>query len=188
VPVAAIVAEAHEQGIAAALQRWTVAGLTGETLEPILIYCAERRCEADGAVCPGCRLGTEKLGIRTLDEFVDHHAAITFENSSIRLQGSGTGSLTLDSLEALTRTWAGEEYWFWARRVIRKLRQLGYLESGIDALLAICAIRASVVGGPTIPWHSWSFCCVRCWQWWEVMCCERRRFERNPVKVGVRNL
>lgn len=122
VPVAAIVAEAHEQGIAAALQRWSVADLTGETLEPLLIYCAERRCEADGAVCPGCRLGTEKLGITTLDEFVDHHAAITFENSAIRLQGSGAGSLTLESLEALTRTWAGEEYWFWARRVIRKLR------------------------------------------------------------------
>jgi tRNA/rRNA methyltransferase len=34
----------------------------------------------------------------------------------------GTGSLRARSLEALARTWAGEEYWFWARRVLRKLR------------------------------------------------------------------
>ena len=27
-----------------------------------------------------------------------------------------------DSLEHLAKTWAGEEYWFWARRVLRKLR------------------------------------------------------------------
>ena len=25
-------------------------------------------------------------------------------------------------MEALTKSWAGEEYWFWARRVLRKLR------------------------------------------------------------------
>jgi tRNA/rRNA methyltransferase len=122
VPVASMVAEAHEQGIAAALQRWAAAGLTSETLEPILTYCAERRCEADNAVCPGCRLATEKAGIRTFDDFVDRHGAISFNHSPVRLQGAGTASITADSLEHLAKTWAGEEYWFWARRVLRKLR------------------------------------------------------------------
>ena len=28
----------------------------------------------------------------------------------------------VDSLEALAKTWSGEKYWYWARRVLRKLR------------------------------------------------------------------
>ena len=40
----------------------------------------------------------------------------------MRLPGSGTAQLTAPSLEHLAKTWAGEEYWFWARRVLRKLR------------------------------------------------------------------
>jgi tRNA/rRNA methyltransferase len=121
-PVAAIVSEAHEQGIATALQRWSGAGLTAETLEPVLTYCAERRCEQDDAVCPGCRLHTQRLGLETLDDFVAHHAEIVVAASGVRLRGAGTATLTAVSLEALAETWAGEEYWFWARRTLRKLR------------------------------------------------------------------
>ena len=41
----------------------------------------------------------------------------------IRLLGPGTAVLlSAASLEHLAKTWAGEEYWFWARRVLRKLR------------------------------------------------------------------
>jgi tRNA/rRNA methyltransferase len=64
----------------------------------------------------------ERLGIATLDEFVARHAEVTFKDSDLRLQGTGSGSLTARSLEQLAKTWAGEEYWFWARRVLRKLR------------------------------------------------------------------
>jgi tRNA/rRNA methyltransferase len=121
-PVAAVVHACHENTIDMGLAELAVPGLDRTALEPILTYCAERRCEADHATCTGCRLRMERLGIRTLDDFVAHHAEIKFEASPVSLCGSGTQTLTAVSLEALAKTWAGEEYWFWARRVLRKLR------------------------------------------------------------------
>jgi tRNA/rRNA methyltransferase len=99
-----------------------VAGLDAGTVEPVLTYCAEQRCKADAATCPGCRLRTEKLGLRSFDDFVASHAEITFEGSALRLPGAGTVRLHAPSLEHLAKAWAGEEYWFWARRLLRKLR------------------------------------------------------------------
>ncbi|MFZ1103575.1 MAG: RNA methyltransferase [Hyphomicrobiaceae bacterium] len=122
VPVGAVVHEAHERTIAGALGRWQSQGLSRDTIEPILTYCAEQRCRVDDATCPGCRMRTGRLGLRTFDDFVAHHAEITFEGSDLRLPGSGEGRLQAPSLEHLAKTWAGEEYWFWARRVLRKLR------------------------------------------------------------------
>ena len=121
-PVAAVVRACHEKTIDVGLADLAVPGLDRATLEPILTYCAERRCEADDATCPGCRLRMERLGIHTFDDFVGHHAEIKFKASSLSLRGRGTDALTAESLEALAKTWAGEEYWFWARRVLRKLR------------------------------------------------------------------
>jgi tRNA/rRNA methyltransferase len=121
-PVAALVHVAHERTLAGALERWRSAGLDRDTVEPILTYCAELRCRADDATCPGCRMRTERLGLRTFDDFVARHAEITFEGSALRLPGSGAERLQAPSLELLAKTWAGEEYWFWARRVLRKLR------------------------------------------------------------------
>ncbi len=124
VPVGAIVDAAHEQGDrggAGALGRRPVS--TAQSLEPVLTYCAEQRCEADEATCPGCRLRTDKLGLATFDDFVAQYAEVRFaRNSAVRLAGAGNGKLEADSLEHLAKTWAGEEYWFWARRVLRKLR------------------------------------------------------------------
>lgn len=122
VPVSALVADAHEQGHAAALNNWAGTGLGFDTLEQILTYCAERQCEAAAATCPGCRLRMEALGVRSLDDFVGRHAEVCFANSSARIIGAGSGTATFESLEVLSKTWAGEEYWFWARRVLRKLR------------------------------------------------------------------
>jgi tRNA/rRNA methyltransferase len=120
--VGALVRACHDATIEEALATAAVEGLDRATLEPILTYCAERRCEADAATCPGCRLATLRLGIRTFDEFVAHHGAITFESSPLALFGRGTSNLSAKSLDHLARTWGGEEYWFWARRVLRKLR------------------------------------------------------------------
>jgi tRNA/rRNA methyltransferase len=121
-PVAAVVHACHEKTVKVALAELGVPGLDAGTIEPVLTYCAEQRCKADRATCPGCRMRTEALGLRTFDAFVAHHAEITFEGSMLRLPGSGTERLHAPSLERLARTWAGEEYWFWARRVLRKLR------------------------------------------------------------------
>ena len=121
-PVAVVVHACHEKTIDVGLAELAIAGLDRATLEPVLTYCAERRCEADDATCPGCRLRMERLGIETFDHFVAHHAEIKFTASSLRLRGQGTETLTAESLERLAKTWAGEEYWFWARRVLRKLR------------------------------------------------------------------
>jgi tRNA/rRNA methyltransferase len=121
-PVATVVHACHERTVKVALAEHTVPGLDGRTIEAVLTYCAEQRCKADDASCPGCRMRTEMLGLRTFDDFVAQHAEITFEGSSLRLPGAGAGHLHAPSLEHLARTWAGEEYWFWARRVLRKLR------------------------------------------------------------------
>jgi tRNA/rRNA methyltransferase len=125
-PLARVVHACHEKTIGAGLTELAVPGLDSTTVEPILTYCAEQRCKEDGATCPGCRLRTERLGLKTFDDFVAQYAEIAFEGSALRLPGSapgtGKGVLHAQSLEQLARTWAGEEYWFWARRVLRKLR------------------------------------------------------------------
>jgi tRNA/rRNA methyltransferase len=121
-PVARVVRACHEKTIDAGLAELAVPGLDRGNLEPVLTYCAERRCVADDATCPGCRREMEKLGLTTLDQFVARQGEITFENSPLRLRGAGTGTQTAPSLEHLAKTWAGEEYWYWARRVLRKLR------------------------------------------------------------------
>jgi len=120
IAVGRIVAEAHERGISAATDGF--AGLERAALEAVLVYCAERRCETDDATCPGCRLRTQKLGIQSFDEFVARHAEISIAEPAIRLLGQGGDKISAPSLEHLAKTWAGEEYWFWARRVIRRLR------------------------------------------------------------------
>jgi tRNA/rRNA methyltransferase len=98
------------------------AGLDRTGLEAVLSYCAEQRCRSEHATCPGCRLRTEVLGLKSFDEFVAGLGEIRCRRSDLRLIGPGSGSLETESLEHLARTWAGEDYWFWARRLLRKLR------------------------------------------------------------------
>jgi tRNA/rRNA methyltransferase len=146
--VAAVVRACHDKTVDVGLAELAIPGLDRASLEPVLTYCAERRCVADDAVCPGCRRQMEKLGITTLDQFVARHAEIGFETSPIRLQGAGSGRLSAPSLEQLARTWAGEEYWYWARRVIRKLRhglrragQTGAAPAGIGDTPVMILVR-----------------------------------------------
>ena len=55
-------------------------------------------------------------------EFIARHREIVVGDGAVRLTGTGEGTLHVDSLEALAKTWSGEKYWYWARRVLRKLR------------------------------------------------------------------
>lgn len=122
VPIATIVAACHEETIDQGLARLSIAGLDRETLEPVLQYCAGLGCVDDRLACAGCKRRTEVLGLETFDQFVLSQKEVIVGDGGIRLAGQGSGVVTVASLEALSKTWAGEAYWYWARRVIRKLR------------------------------------------------------------------
>lgn len=121
-PVSEVVRACHDLTIDGGLAQLAVDGLTRDVLEPIFTYCAEQRCAAAGAACPGCRRRVEADGITSFDEFVARHAEIVVGEGATRLTGTGKRRLRVASLDALARSWAGEDYWFWARRNLRKLR------------------------------------------------------------------
>jgi tRNA/rRNA methyltransferase len=121
-PISEIVAAVHEHTIDQGLAALAIDGLDRESLEPVLVYCAELKCEADDATCPGCKRRTDVDGIGSLDALVRRHREIVIGDGAVRLEGPGEAVGEAVSLEALARDWAGESIWFWARRVIRKLR------------------------------------------------------------------
>ena len=122
ISVAAVVHACHERAIDQGLADLAVAGLDRATLEPVLTYCAELACEPAGLSCQGCKRRSEVLGIRTLDEFIARHKEIVVGDGAVRLTGQGTATRATPALAALEKTWSGENYWFWSRRVLRKLR------------------------------------------------------------------
>ena len=122
VTVGAVVHACHERSIGEGLAALAIPWLTRDTLEPILTYCAELACEKDGVTCAGCKRRTEALGIGTLDDFIARHKEVVVGDGRVRLTGQGTQTITTPALAALEKTWGGENYWFWARRVLRKLR------------------------------------------------------------------
>lgn len=121
-PVAKLVHACHEKAIADGLAAVGAPGFERSALDRILTYCAELRCESDAATCPGCKRRTEVQGIATLDDFIARHREIVVGDGAVRLVGQGTETLHTPALAALEKTWSGENYWFWARRVLRKLR------------------------------------------------------------------
>jgi tRNA/rRNA methyltransferase len=122
VAVAEVVRACHEMTIDAALAHLAAPGLDRKKLEPVLTYCAEERCVADNASCQGCRHRTEAEGIASLDEFIARHREIIIGDGTVRISGVGERIARVDALETLTQSWCGEKYWYWARRVLRKLR------------------------------------------------------------------
>jgi tRNA/rRNA methyltransferase len=96
--------------------------LDAAAIDAILTYCAEKRCADDDASCPGCRRRCNVDAIASIDAFVARHARITFDDGAATITGPGLRTLKAPSLEWLARHWHGEEYWYWARRVIRKRR------------------------------------------------------------------
>jgi len=121
-PVAEIVAAVHERAIDQGLAELAIDGLERATLEPVLVFCAELKCAEAQATCPGCKRRTEVDGIASLDALAQRHREIIVGDGALRLEGPGVSVAHVPSLEVLARDWAGESYWFWARRVIRKLR------------------------------------------------------------------
>jgi tRNA/rRNA methyltransferase len=87
-----------------------------------LQYCAGLKCVDDQTTCPGCKRRTEAQGIETLDQFILSKKEVVVGDGRVRLKGEGTETVATPCLETLTKQWSGENYWFWARRVIRKLR------------------------------------------------------------------
>jgi tRNA/rRNA methyltransferase len=120
--VAEVVHACHSVSIDQGLKTLAIPGLTRLTLEPVLQYCAGLRCVEDHVTCPGCKRRTEEQGIETLDQFILSKKEIVVGDGRVRLNGDGTETITTPCLESLAKQWSGEYYWFWARRVIRKLR------------------------------------------------------------------
>jgi tRNA/rRNA methyltransferase len=131
-PVAEVVRVCQERTIDVGLSELAIDGLDRASLEPLLVYCAEERCVADVATCPGCSKRQEAEGVTSFDRFAARFREIVIGAGDVRIAGSGTDDLQVDSLEALAATWPGERYWFWARRVLRKLRH-GIRRSGLHA-------------------------------------------------------
>lgn len=150
--IADIVHCAHEDGVAAVRDETGREGFTSAQLEQIMTYCAERRCETGGLTCPGCRLRIERDGLQTLDDLCRGYAAIEAGASGLRITG-GTGPQTLyvETLDALARGWSGEEYWFWARRVLRKVRYgVRQTDDLLDAPFAKSDAPAVILMAPQI--------------------------------------
>jgi tRNA/rRNA methyltransferase len=120
--LADIVHACHERTIDLGLAELAIPGLDRDTLEPVLTYCAEERCVSDDASCPGCRRRMQVEAIGSFDQFVTRHKEIVVADGAVRLAGQGEETLHVDSLEGLAQAWSGEKYWYWARRVLRKLR------------------------------------------------------------------
>ena len=116
--------------------------LTTDQIEAVLTYCAEQQCTAADLTCPGCRLDTQKAGIASIDDFVRRFEQLVLTDSDLEIAAGGSEHGEAPSLGWLTRNWAGEEYWFWARRVLRKLR---YGLRQVDELIADGAAPAPAV-------------------------------------------
>ncbi|MFT5510213.1 MAG: tRNA/rRNA methyltransferase [Hyphomicrobiaceae bacterium] len=122
VSVGSLVHEAHEGGIAAFEARGAQAGLGAKDLEAILTYCAEHRCDAVGITCGGCQRHVKAQGYDSVDKFIAAHHEISFTEGATKISGQGNRRATYKNIDEMMWSWSGEAYWFWARRVLRKLR------------------------------------------------------------------
>jgi tRNA/rRNA methyltransferase len=122
VSVGAVVHACHEKTIDDGLAALGAPDFDKAVLTNVLTYCAELSCEGDDATCPGCKRQTEQRGLNTLDDFIAAHREIVVGDGAVRLLGRGSETMSTPALAVLEKTWSGENYWFWARRVLRKLR------------------------------------------------------------------
>ncbi|HEX7073605.1 MAG TPA: RNA methyltransferase [Hyphomicrobiaceae bacterium] len=122
--VAEVVGAAYRENVEAA-SALAEPPLSPEEVRAAINYCADEACVAAQAFCPGCRKWTESQGLATLDQFCARFSSISFADTGLVLSPGGPlPAATFPSLDALAKTWAGEELWFLARRVIRRLKRL----------------------------------------------------------------
>lgn len=122
IPLSEFVRRSHESGIETIAAEWEAAGIDREQFDELLVYCAERECIEDGVTCAGCRRRTQAEGFASVDDFIAAHREIAIGADGGKIEGKGQRLAQFAGFEAFYRGWAGEEFWFWARRVLRKLR------------------------------------------------------------------
>lgn len=120
--VGALVHACHQTSIKDAVGDLRLEDLDDASLDQIFTYCAEQRCAAAKATCPGCRRRMALKGLESLDAYAAAHKEIVIGDGGVRVVGRGTEVSHAASLEKLAFDWAGESYWYWARRNLRKLR------------------------------------------------------------------
>ncbi len=93
-----------------------------EGLSEAVNFCADRACDRAGAHCQGCRLAVDAAGIKTLDAFLGQFSAVTAADTGLTLAPAGSlPALTVPSLDHLAKSWSGEEVFYLARRVHRRM-------------------------------------------------------------------
>jgi len=150
--VGELVHSAHEDGLPSLETRARAAGLQSSDLEFILTYCGEHRCDAAGVTCPGCQRHTKAQGLDTADKFVASHREISFDDAATKLTGAGERVAHYKSIDEMMWSWSGEAYWFWARRVLRKLRY-GIRKAGalVESDANVSTSPAVLLMAPQIP-------------------------------------
>jgi tRNA/rRNA methyltransferase len=124
VAVAEVVSAAYGKSLEAA-QQLAEPALSRDEVKTAIHYCADEACCAAGATCPGCRKRTDVEGSTTLEQFCARFAAITFAETGLTIEPGGPRpAASFPSLEVLAKSWRGEEYWYLARRVVRRLKKL----------------------------------------------------------------
>ena len=122
--VAEVVRAAYTDNVEAAFALACPA-LTADEVRAAILFCADEACVATNAFCPGCRKHTQANAITSLDDYCRQFSEITFADSGLRLAPGGPKpAIQLPSLDALSKAWAGEEFWYLARRVIRRLKKI----------------------------------------------------------------
>ncbi|MEM9355370.1 MAG: RNA methyltransferase, partial [Pseudomonadota bacterium] len=126
VSIAEIIHSAHENGVQSVLPTDAASDdgsrLEADEFEEVLLYCAEQQCSQAQVACRTCRRHSEANGLESLDQYLQQFETIHCRENGLTLHGPGKGNLEVSNLEQHAQRWAGEEYWFWARRVLRKLR------------------------------------------------------------------
>jgi tRNA/rRNA methyltransferase len=116
-----IVRRAYAEGLAAG-EAMGVPPIGRDGLSAAVNYCADRACDRDGAYCQGCRLAIEAKGLTTFDQYLAQFASVTADESGLTLvPGGPLPALSAQSLDHLARTWQGEEVFYLARRVHRRM-------------------------------------------------------------------
>lgn len=158
--VGELVHQAHESGISSVEVQATQAGVSTADLEAVLTYCAEHRCDVAAVTCPGCQRHVRAQGFDTVDKFVAAHRQISFQSGGSTIHGEGDRVASYRNLDELMWSWSGEAYWFWARRVLRKLRYgirkagalvVGQSTDTSDGAAVAVAAPAVLLMAPQIP-------------------------------------